>query len=200
MDIWSLDKVILFVAFVIPGFISLKTYALFYPGVPDDPARQLVDAVAYSCINYGLLLAPIWIVEESSLRTYSPVAYAAFYFFVLLISPVLWVLALKQLRASRVLSSMLPHPTAKPWDFVFGQHKGYWVVVTLRDGLKVAGLYCRGSFTSSSPAPEQIYLQENWVLNQDGGFERPRQDTAGILILAADIVTIEFFKIQPGES
>jgi len=28
MDIWSADKLLLFIAFVVPGFVPLKTYAL----------------------------------------------------------------------------------------------------------------------------------------------------------------------------
>ena len=28
MDIWDVDKLVLFIAFVIPGFVSIKTYQL----------------------------------------------------------------------------------------------------------------------------------------------------------------------------
>lgn len=55
------------------------------------------------------------------------------------------------------------------------------------------------SFVSSAPAAEQLYLEETWILNEDGGFERPRVDSAGIMILAADIVTVEFFHMTSGD-
>jgi hypothetical protein len=31
MNIWEVDKLIIFIAFVIPGFISIKVYDLFVP-------------------------------------------------------------------------------------------------------------------------------------------------------------------------
>ena len=65
--------------------------------------------------------------------------------------------------------------------------------------MTIAGRYDSVSFASSAPATEQLYLEENWVLNDDGGFERPRTATAGILILSSEIVTVEFFKLTAGE-
>ncbi|EMV1560034.1 hypothetical protein AABV68_001296 [Enterobacter ludwigii] len=74
-------------------------------------------------------------------------------------------------------------------------------MVTLKDGNKIAGKYSADSFSSSSPNPEQLYLEENWVINADGGFERARTDTLGILILSKDIEHIEFFRFtNPSEN
>jgi hypothetical protein len=72
------------------------------------------------------------------------------------------------------------------------------MIVTLKDGSKIAGRYDTESFTSSAPAREQLYLEETWVLNDDGGFERPRAGTAGIMILSDEMVTIEFFNMTYG--
>lgn len=59
MDIWELNKLILFIAFVVPGFVSLKVYELLLPRAPRDAPQQVVDAVAYSSINYAPLLADL---------------------------------------------------------------------------------------------------------------------------------------------
>lgn len=199
MDIWETDKLLLFVAFVVPGFISLKTYELLFPRALKSSADQLIDAVAYSSINYALLLWPIYEVETHGIRASHPTAYILFYVFVLLIAPISWACLLRKIRTTKFVQRAMPHPTAKPWDYVFGQQKPYWVVVTLKDGRQIAGRYAEESFASSPPAAEQLYLQEAWVLNSDGGFERPRVDSAGIMILAPDIVTVEFFKITSGD-
>jgi hypothetical protein len=195
MDIWETNKLLLFTGFVIPGFISLKTYELLLPSAPKESAKQLIDAIAYSCINYGLLLWPIALMERGQLRTTHPGSYIAFYVFALLIAPVGWAFLFKYFRMTRLARETLPHPTARPWDYVFGKGTPYWVIVTLKDGKQIAGRYDTASFASSAPAPEHLYLEEAWVLNGDGGFERPRTDTAGIMVLAPDIVTIEFFQI-----
>lgn len=197
-DVWSSDKLLLFIGFVIPGFISLKTYEMIFPGAPRESSKQLVDAVAYSCINYALLFLPIYAVETNDVKHSWPTLYLLFYATVLLVAPVAWVLVLGKLRQTQFFQSSLPHPTGKPWDFVFGQRRSHWVIVTLRDKTRIAGKYASGSFASSAPDPEQIYMEEAWVLNQDGGFDRPRTDSDGIMVLATDIVSIEFFKLTYG--
>lgn len=189
----------LFIAFVIPGFVSLKTFALLVPAAPKESGKQLVDAVAYSSINYALLFWPIHEIETNLVRQSHPTAYILFYVFVLLIAPIVWAFALKKLRTVDCFQRLMPHPTGKAWDFVFAKREPYWVIITLKDNKKIAGLYGSGSFASSAPEPEQLYLEENWVLNDDGGFDRPRTGTAGIIILSSEIVTVEFFKLTAGE-
>jgi Family of unknown function (DUF6338) len=195
MDIWEVNKLVLFIAFVVPGFISLKTYELISAGVSKDSSQQLIDAVAYSSINYALLLWPIYIVEKNGIFVTYPNLHAIFYLFVLLIAPVLWALLFKKLRTTQLFQGALPHPTGKPWDYVFSQRKSFWIIVSLKDGNRIGGRYDSRSFASSAPAADQLYLEETWVVNSDGGFERPRVDSAGILILTPDIVSVEFFNI-----
>ena len=195
MNIWQIDNLLLFIGFVIPGFVSLKTYQLLFPSATRDSSRLLIDAIAYSCVNYAVLFYFIYEVESSDLAKADPRAYVAFYVLVLLIAPVAWALLLRVLRGTQFLQRVFPHPTGKPWDFVFGQRKSCWMIVALKDGTRVAGKFGPSSFASSAPAAEQLYLEENWVINDDGGFERPRADTGGILILSSDIVTVELFKM-----
>lgn len=195
MDIWETNKLILFIAFVVPGFVSLKTYELLFTGSPKEASQQLIDAVAYSSVNYALLLGPIYAIETHNIRETSPFWYVVFYIFVLLIAPISWACLLKWLRKTQFFQNSLPHPTRKPWDYVFSQRKPYWVIVTMKDGEKIAGLYGDKSFASSAPAAEQLYLEKTWVLNKDDGFERERVDSAGVIILSSDILKVEFYNI-----
>lgn len=199
MDIWEVDKLVLFIAFVVPGFISLKTYALLQPTQVRDTSQQLVDAVAYSSINYALLIGPIYAVELLGLRDTHPILYVFFYVAVLLLAPICWAVGFLWLRKTRLLQRSVVHPTGKPWDFVFEQRLCYWVVATLNDGRRIGGYYGPESFASNNPEPEQIYLQESWVLNDAGGFERVRVNTAGIIILGKEIATLELFHVEHPE-
>jgi hypothetical protein len=92
---------------------------------------------------------------------------------------------------------VLPHPTGRAWDYYFGLKKECWAIVTLNNGKKLGGKYSSKSFSSSSPEPDQIYLEEHWVVNEYGGLERARVDTLGILIISKDIENIEFFVYKP---
>lgn len=193
MSIWELDKLLLFIAFVIPGFVSLKAYELFFPSQYKDSSKQIVDAITYSCINYALLFWLITYVERSSAKESSGFLYFLFYIFVLFLAPILWVWLWKIIRENERFQDSVPHPMEKPWDYVFGKREPYWVIVTLKNGSKIAGSYDSASFASSAPAEEQLYLEEAWEMNDDGGFERPRESTKGIIILASEMVSIEYF-------
>lgn len=198
MDIWDIDKLVIFIAFVIPGFISLKTYSLLHPTDHKDSSGKIIDAITYSCINYAILLWPIAEVERSGLASSNPDWYVAFYVFVLLVMPVLLAFLWVSLRNTTFIRTYFHHPTAKPWDYVFGKGEAYWIVVTLKNGERVGGRYDSSSFASGSPAPEQLYLEEAWEINADGGLERPRTDSAGVLILSSEISIVELFKITYG--
>lgn len=191
MDLWEIDKLALFIAFVIPGFISIKAYQLAFPGTERATSDQLVDAIAYSSINYALLIFPIISIESGTLKETCKFLYYLFYIIVLFVAPIIWVLIWKYLRTRNFFQRNAPHPTAKPWDYVFAQRKSYWVKVALKDGSIIAGRYSDNSFASSAPAPEQIYLEETWILNDKGGFERAKNNTAGVIILSSEISHIE---------
>ncbi len=199
-DILALDKLVLFILFVMPGFIALKTYSLLIPSEQKPSSEQLIDAIAYSCINYAVLLWPIYSVEAANVRATAPGWYAAFYVFVLLVAPVSMSCAWFYLRKTEFFKAVFHHPTSNAWDYVFGQRKPYWVVVTLKNGKMVGGKYNDKSFASGSPVPEQIYLEEAWEINDGGAFERAYEESAGIIVLSSEIMTAELFNLTTGES
>lgn len=193
MDIWDKSKLLLFVIFVIPGFLSMKLYSILHPNVMIDTTKTIIEVVTYSCINYAIWFFPIYYIESTSYFV-SPFSYSFFYLCVLFISPILLTSFLVWMRTWKWLGKYLPHPTGRAWDYYFGLRKHAWVIVTLKSGKRIGGKYSYESFSSSAPNPEHLYIEENWVLNDDGGLERPRNDTMGILILSSEIESVEFFK------
>lgn len=194
MDIWNTDKLALFIAFVVPGCISLKTYSLVFLRVTKDGSQQIVDAITYSCINYALLALPIYWIEKCRLNEKFFGLYVTFYVFAIILMPAAWIFFWNKIRKTQIAQKYLPHPTSRPWDFVFSKRKEYWLIVTLKDGASYGGLFGTNSFVTSTPEPEQIYFEEVWHINEHGGFDTPKKATAGMLLAGPDIRTIEFFK------
>jgi len=155
-----------------------------------------MDVVSYSCLNYAVWLIPIYFIESKNTFQQSPVEYYLFYLCVLFLSPIVLTAFFVWMRSWSWLQRVLPHPTGRAWDFYFGLRKPCWIIVTLKDGKKLGGKFSSSSFASSSPEPQQIYLEENWAINEDGGLERPRNETGGLLILSQEIESIEFFKFS----
>ena len=194
MNIWEIDKLQIFIMFVIPGFITLKTYELLYPSQIKDSSKQIIDAVTYSCINYALLYWLIVQVETSELKTVHSGLYTAFYMFVLLIFPIIIAFLWKMLRESEYFQKRIHHPTQMPWDYFFAKKECCWVKITLKNGDVIGGYYGTKSFASNAPATEQVYLEQKWVLSDKGAFEREVKNTFGVIILTSEISHIEFRK------
>lgn len=196
MDIWDINKLLIFIFFVIPGFLSMKLYNVLHPSVQLDTSKTIVEVVSYSCINYAIWFIPIYYVEKNSIQDSSAILYFLFYLSVLFISPIVLTIFFVWMRSWKWLRKLLPHPTGRAWDYFFGLKEPAWVIVTLTNGKKIGGKYSSESFSSSAPNPEQLYLEETWEINSDGGFEKEREDTKGILILSKEIESIEFFKFN----
>ncbi|HCQ6956069.1 TPA: hypothetical protein OL683_004759 [Citrobacter freundii] len=197
MDILEKGKLLLFVLFIMPGFISMKIYSLFHPSADRDTSKLLIDVVSYSCINYAFLIVPIYAVETNNVYSTHPFLYYLFFFFVLIVLPVVLPLLLLVIRRCQYIRKYLPHPTGRPWDYFFSKNQCCWVLVTLKSGKKYGGLYGYDSFASGSPEPEQIYLEKHWALDEDGDFDHELQDTLGIVILTSEIESVEFLKLNP---
>lgn len=151
----------------------------------------LHDAIAYSCINYALFILPIWLVETINLKEINFFTYYLFYLIVLIAAPVGLAILWRFLRTRNLFLSNILHPDKRSWDYLFSQRKFYWAKVILKNGNIIGGLYAERSNASRFPEAEQIYLQETWVIGDDGQFLRKKERTAGVIILSDEISHIE---------
>jgi hypothetical protein len=192
MDIWDADKLVLFIAFVIPGFIALKTYDLLVPGEARDSSQSIVEAIAYSCINYALFSWLLLLDTHLDLVTTAPIWHGIIIFIILFVAPIGLAVGFWSLRFTNVFRKYFKHPTPKPWDYVFGKQESFWIIVELNDGKRIGGIYDTASFASSFPMSEQIYLQEVWEV--DGHrFLHPIDRSKGVIISEKDIRCINFY-------
>lgn len=84
----------------------------------------------------------------------------------------------------------------RAWDYFFSTRQQCWILVTLKNGKKYGGFYGSNSFASSSPEPEQIYLEKHWALDEDGDLDHELKDSLGIVILTNDIESLEFIEAK----
>lgn len=194
MDIWQTDKLILFLIFFIPGFVSLKIYDLLIPGQQRDFSKSLVEVVGYSALNYAALSWLIIWLYSGNFYQEKRVWFIVSVVFIVLIVPAVWPVLFTRLWKWRPIARYIVHPIKKPWDYIFGKREPYWVIVHLKDGRKIGGKFGEESFASSFPAEEQIYMEEVWELDEEGKFKIPIERSAGIIVLADEISSIELFK------
>lgn len=195
MNIWELNKLLLFLIFFIPGFISLKIYDLIIPGERRDFSKSLLEVLGYSSLNYAAFSWLIFLIYSRKLYQNHTNWFLLSLVIVLFIAPAAWPFIFVILFDKwKFLSKFIIHPIPKAWDYIFGKRKSFWVIVHLKDGRRIGGKYDTKSFASSYPAEEQIYLEEVWRLDEKGKFIEPIERTKGILILGREISMIEFFE------
>ena len=97
MDIWGADKLVIFIAFVIPGFISMKTFSLLVPSTRKDPIK-LLDAIAFSCINYGMLSWLLLLDFHFKWGETYPLVHLGLVVLCIFVFPVLWSITVVWLR------------------------------------------------------------------------------------------------------
>ncbi len=194
MDIWNADKLALFIVFFLPGFISMKVYDLMVPGVPRDASKSLLEAVSYSTLNFGALFWLIAIVQTNDFYRRHFILYSLAVAAIMVVVPACWPFAYLKLASWPPIAGHFVNPIQKPWDYVFGKRTPYWIIVHLRDGLRIGGRFDTKSFASSNPADEQIYLEEVWTLDEEGRFLKKVERSRGIIVMQDEIRAVEFFE------
>lgn len=195
---WNIESLKLFIIFFVPGFIALKVFDLLNPNKPRDFSKSFYDAIVYSSINCALLIWPIY--NRIFFKPYyigHKCKYFAWLFFIIFIAPIIWSILWNWLINRRLLKKYFGHPAPMPWDFAFDQ-KSSWVIVKLKSGKKIGGIFEKNSGASFYPEKEQIYLEQVWEIDENEGFIRPIERTGGILILGDEISTVEFYKDEKG--
>ncbi len=197
-NVLSENAVLLFAAFFLPGFVSVRVYDLLVPGERRDFSSALLEVGAYSALNYALLFWPIaWALSAEPVASRLWTLYLLV-MVVLIVAPAIWPYIYIKLAASGTLRGMVRHPTLKAWDFVFAKRQPHWVIVHLKDGRMIGGKFGSGSFASSSPAEEQLYVEQLWKLDECGKFQAAVEDSEGIVVLRDEIAAVELFAEKGG--
>ena len=114
-DIWTADKLELFLVFFLPGFISLKIFDLIVPNPRRDFSKSLLEAIGYSALNFAALswLILILLLYQASYKDHLAL-YSLGIAFILFIMPVIWPILLRQVLCSSSLSKYFVNPIQTP--------------------------------------------------------------------------------------
>ncbi|MCH7635335.1 MAG: hypothetical protein IIA36_11685 [Proteobacteria bacterium] len=193
----ELHYIILFVAFVLPGAISMYVYGLKIPQGDRQLKDLIVEAISFSTINFVLLFWLIQLLFQPNFIQENP-----FYSWILVIScfvilPVLWpFLLIRALRLATKWGWALEQARTA-WDEFFSKaSKGCWIIVELNDGSHVGGRFGEHSYASAYPDSGHIYIEELWEVNEDGTFgeKLPGTPAPGILLRPTDYKLVKVFK------
>jgi hypothetical protein len=188
----SLDKAGLVLALMVPGLVAFFIRAQFTGTIGKTHADNAVTYFVLSALYYGIVYS---VCMPSGWKwPTSPFGVVALIFagpavFGLLLG----VCAQRNLVWHLVRKTGLHprHATPLAWDWKFSQPEGSLVLVTLKDGTQIPGLYGGNSFTSSDPEKRDMYLERVFEWAEDGKQWVDRGEVS-MLVLAGEIKTVEF--------
>ncbi|WP_022667316.1 DUF6338 family protein [Desulfospira joergensenii] len=193
MNIWEPDKILLFLVFFIPGFVSIKVYELIVASKSRNFSTSIPEAVGYSVLNFAVFFWLIFLITVPDFKINHPILYFLCIILIFFVAPTIWPVCFIWIFKFKVIRKFILNPIKMPWDDVFNRRKAYWVIIHLKDGRKIGGKYGLQSRASSFPNQRQIYLQELWKLDSNNGFQKKISRSGGALFFEDEILIIEFF-------
>lgn len=190
----------LFVFFVVPGLVTIRTYDLLVPSERRNWGEQFVDLIAYSFLVLAIWGLP-YLGLVNNRDSFAPVVYygllVVLIVLITVVTPVGVAIGYYKLRTSRYLQGKVPHPAPTAWDYYFQQDRIFWVRFRLKSGAIVAGFYDggeRGAFASTYPQPQQLYINELYYVDDEGRITDKVEGTLGAIINKDDCDLIEFLE------
>jgi len=193
----TVETLFLATALLVPGFVWHSVQSMFIRPRASDGRPGWLRYLTLSAINYAIWSWLIYIafVREADLSVEAGALVVAF---VSLVSPVLLGAlsgALSQRAALRgFLQSIgfnLIHPVPTSWDYIFGGTEPVILHVTLKSGTQFRGTFGEASFASSESGERDLYLEEIFAMEPDGGWTRDEL-SRGLWLSASEVSSIEF--------
>lgn len=194
MDIWEPEKIILFLAFFMPGFISIKVYELIVATKRHDFSNSVLEAIGYSVLNFTVLSWLIILISSPDFNKNRPILYFICIIIIFFIFPTIWPLLFIKASKLRIFKKYILRPVNMPWDDVFSKREAYWVIIHMKDGRKIGGKYGTLSGASAFPNQRQIYLETLWKIDDNNAFIKKIERSKGAIFFEDEISIIEFFK------
>ncbi len=201
------DAALYTILFILPGFLFSWVASSVYPRKPEDGQQSFIRFLALSCLIY-MVLGPflyLTLFRQMALRQQSlrdmmgedPDRTVLVVYVAVFVAPVVGGVVSGRLCQARLWQRLLSsgvHPIGTAWDRKFYEAEGpMWVLVTLKDGSQVAGLYGdKGSFASSDAGQRDLYLEAVYDVVGDGPWQ-PAKREPGIWIRGDEIRHIEFW-------
>lgn len=186
-------------SFLVPGFIIAKVRGQFVTGRRQRIGQELLEYATLSAFNFAIFS---WLIYLLANIDWSVGVKALGWATVILIGPVVlgtvsritaqkyWAFKLLRSRPLRFIGAKPVHLVPTAWDWKFARMERQWVLVTLKDGTRFAGMCGERSFISSDPTERDLYLEQICDIDDDDTWTPTRKS---VLITHGEIRTIEFW-------
>ena len=190
----SIDYLLAFALFVLPGAISMYIFGLLVAQGDRLLKDRVLEAICFSLLNFALCFWPIQLLFRDGFLHAYPLEAWLIALATLVVAPVIWpFVAHRLLRLAERRHWIAPQAKTAWDDYFLSRNEGIWIQVTLRDGNTVGGIFGQESFASSFPNQGHMFIQELWEI-EDGKFKEPVAGKPGILLRPEDYLHLRVFE------
>lgn len=184
-------------AFVVPGFVAMKTYSMVVEASLEKNAATLfIESVIYSVMLFVPMGASyVWAVdaiEKGLILQGISVWIAATFLFPALVGYV--IVRIRLFMAERGWGR---HPICNAWDFIFSEKSqskdGVFLRVRTVDGRWLGGAYMAGSLASAQRSEKSLCIAKAYDFDEQGLVYREVPVNRAVLVESTAISTVEFF-------
>lgn len=181
---------------LVPGFLLRYALGFFVTPRENSESRNWLTMVAFSGFNFLPLM--IWFGAKGKIPYVS--GWGQFLLAILLVF--IWPFLMAYLLALGIEKEWLRRwakawglnpkriePSA--WDYQFRKPDACWLLVRLKDGGEVLGLYQDDSIAGSTDGERDLFIEKQYVLTANGEWAE-KERSRGILIKADQIAWVEF--------
>ncbi len=217
----GLPQLLIFAAFVMPGFIFQAARVRFrgqLPGERDQFSRALRAlgiSFAFDLIYYASFSGTIQATAANpELIAERPVKAALVALAIVFAVPIICALldfglclrADERLRGASFwratvcaagklfvpVTYRLYNSTPSSWDFAARRLNPAWIRVQYSDHVWMGGYFGTTGFINATPESRELYLEEGWQLGETGEFEKPINDSLGIWVNCTNAIAVEY--------
>jgi hypothetical protein len=186
------EQLLLLAGFILPGALSMYVYGLKVPQKDFDLKDRIAEAVCFSLLNFVVVGLPVAFLLGEAVPVYLQWTAVVVGFVIL---PVIWPFLVIYLLQWAERLGWIAVRARTAWDSFFGgQRSECWVQVEMADGRVMGGRYGPGSYASSWPDPGHLYVEELWLIDDDGYFTEPMPGQPGLLLRPGDYKLIRVYQ------
>jgi hypothetical protein len=185
---------VLFLALVLPGFLSMRVYALIHPVGDATLKDQLLEAIAFGCLNFALTAYPLSLLVERDFGATRPFLAYLLLFLAFGLVPIALPILLRSILRRLAHRRWVLQPYRTSWDAFFIRRQRCWMIIHLLDGRRLGGWFGENSFASLHPQPGHLYVEELWELDEQSRFTKVIGRSKGAVLRPTDYHFVEFFE------
>lgn len=197
------DTILYIALFLVPGFTMNAAYSSLVPQRVLDQQVATLRFLCFSFLNYVIWFWLLYDLVEKKYWVEHPIMWFVYLFGLLVVSPYILGFFAGIVTSKAWLRKLIQrigvnpvHAVPTAWDYIMSN--GCYVIVTLKDGAIIYGLYSSSSFASSVPEERDIFLEAVYVPDPNTSEWILKDRTRGIWIAKDEIQLIEFLGFEEG--